>query len=178
MRRESGFSLIELLTVMTLTAVLVTLGAFAIRHFWFVRSLEGGADEVVTQLRRLQQRVGAASNPLVYGARFTDGSSSWQLVEYHIIDDTCELISETGFDRNLEFDASVRVRSAVFAEYPAATDQCLGLTPEADDVVFFFARGSATRGNIVIEQPILDRTAQICVGDITGRVEETTGSCP
>lgn len=176
---QRGFTLTELLVVMLLTSILMTLGGFAIRNYWFVRSLEGGADEVVTQLRRLQQRVGAASNPLVYGARFTEGSSDWQLIEYNIESGECTLIRDASFDRNQEFDASVRVEGANFSNYGTGgeiTEEC---KDGADAVVFFFARGSATRGQLTIEQPKLEgREEKICVAAITGRVTRVEGPCP
>lgn len=175
LKREDGFSLIELLTVVTLVAILFTLGAFAVRHFWLVRSLEGGKDEMATQLRQLQQRVGAASNPLVFGARFENGSSEYQLIQYDTTDPlVCNPIQQRNFTPNLEFDAGVVVESAVFTNYSSdgndVTDICKDGT--YDDVVFFFAKGSATPGRITVSQPILDRELTICVQGITGRVEE------
>lgn len=170
MKREEGFSLIELLTVVAIMAILFTLGAFAVRHFWFVRSLEGGKQEMITQLRQIQQRVGAASAPLVYGARFTVGSGEWDLVEYDTsTGTTCKPISEGTFDKTIEFDAGVIVSDADFVTYEA-TPACL--VGGATDIVWFFARGTATRGSVTIHQPLLNRSETVCVAALTGRVSE------
>lgn len=181
---EGGFSLIELLAGMALLSILMTIGVFSLRQFWFVRSLEGGKQEMVTQLRQLQQRVGAASAPLVYGARFTVGSGEWDLVEYDTANpgDPCELIREGTFDKEVQFDAGVVVTQADFANYgntPAPnsnniTGDCLG--GATGDIAWFFARGTATRGFVTIRQPVLDRTETICVSGLTGRVYEREGS--
>ena len=181
-KREEGFSLIELLTVISIVAILFTLGAFAVRHFWLVRSLEGGKDEIVTQLRQLQQRVGAASNPLVFGARFKNGSAEWELIQYDAVNspDTCTRIQQRNFTPSLEFDAGVVVQNANFSSYTNGTRDVTAICKAGtfDDVVFFFAKGTATSGRIRIRQPVLDRTETICVTGITGRVEEReTGSC-
>ena len=72
----------ELLMAMVIGAVLLTLGAFAVRQFWFVQALEGSAEEVVAQLRQVQQRATAENHPLVYGIHFREGSSTWQIVRY------------------------------------------------------------------------------------------------
>ena len=180
-RSESGFTLIELLITIGLMSILMTLAAFALRHFWFVRSLEGGKQQMITQLRQIHTRVGAASAPLVYGARFTAGSGEWDLVEY----DTstpgapCEPIREGTFDKELEFDAGVVVSAADFASYGTTagsnniTGPCLN---GATDIVWFFARGTATRGFVTIRQPILNRSETVCVAALTGRVHEREGS--
>lgn len=79
---EAGFTVPELVLAMTITAVLLTLGAFAVRQFWFVQALDGSADEVVAQLRQVQQRSTAENHPLVYGVHFREDSSTWQIVRY------------------------------------------------------------------------------------------------
>ena len=184
--------MIELLVVMSLAAVLMTLGAAAVRNFWFVRSLEGGKNEVVTELRALQQRVIAASNPVVYGAMFTEGSEDWEVVQYRRDAPTinCNSDREVAFNTELEFDAGVEVQAVEFTDYTDqvtdasgtttknVTQDCLGDNPGADGIAWFFARGSATPGSVTIEQPNLGRTETVCVSAITGRVDESEdGGC-
>jgi prepilin-type N-terminal cleavage/methylation domain-containing protein len=171
MTEESGFSLVELLVAMVLFAIVVTLGAAAVTHFWMVRSLEGGREQVVTQLRQLQQRVVSESHPLVYGARFRPGTgpqaSEWGLVRYSPDTNTCEQYASRTLD-------GVRVAGATFAANDV-TSFCREEIPGAgaDHFVFFFARGNATSGAVVLYHPILDRERGVEVHGITGRVNKS-----
>lgn len=179
-KSEDGFSLIELLTVVALIAILVTLGAAAIRNYWFVRSLEGGKDGMITILRGVQQRVASASNPLVYGARFTAGSSVWQLIEYDRDNPSvgCTNIQVGELEPRQQFDAGIRVTQASFTDYvddgTNISTVCGATGPT--DIVWFFARGSATAGNVTVAQPNLNRSETVCVAGLTGRVTERQGS--
>jgi len=180
-RGQDGFTLVELLTTILLASILVTLGAFAFRHYWYVQSLEGGEDELLTQLRGLQQRVVSESFPLVYGARFEPGSSRWVHVQYDPGTEDCTLVADTEF-RTGEFNAGVEIQSASFDPYSSGgvdvTTECQDGSPNAE-VVFFFARGTATGGDVTIVQPNLeDRTKTVCVASLTGRVEsDEVASC-
>lgn len=169
---ERGFTLIELLTVIGITAILMTLGAAAIRHYWFVRSLDGGANQVVTQLRELQEDARSESSPIVYGAWFNVDSDEWLIVKFDPVSpNTCSV------DGTRSFDAGVQIRSASFDPDPISANYCLSAVnrPEAEatEFVYFFASGSSKKGEIVLEQTRLDgRTRTISVSPITGRVEE------
>lgn len=180
---ESGFTLVELLVALALISVLATLAAFSLRQFWFVRALEGGKDGMVTTMRGIQQRVASASNPLVYGARFTVGSSVWELVEYHRESDPpiCTDIQIGDLDPEQEFGVGVRISAVDFDDYvderPSGdvdvTSTCLGA---GTDIVWFFARGSATAGSVTVTQSTLGRSETICVAGLTGRVYEREGA--
>lgn len=177
---ESGFTLIELLVTIMLLSIMLTLGGLALRQYWFQRSLEGGKDGMITTLRGIQQRVTSASNPLVYGARFRTGSSVWELIQYNRTTGACTDIRIGDLDPDQTFDAGVRTSTASFADYyegavNVGTDipSCRGT---GTDIVWFFARGSATTGRVTIAQPNLSRTEIICVAGLTGRVYEAEGS--
>lgn len=185
--------MIELLVVMGLVAILMTLSAFALRHFWLVRALESGQDEVSTQLRRLQQRAVAETHPLVYGARFPQGGGpsvmrTWGLVRFNgndlstAADDTCQEFST----RELPDGVQVVSGSATAFDPDTLTDFCsqaiTGVpgNPNNDRFVFFFARGNATGGQVTLQQAALDgRRRTVCVTPTTGRVDaiEAGSSC-
>jgi prepilin-type N-terminal cleavage/methylation domain-containing protein len=166
---ERGFTLLELLTVLGLTAVLMTLSAVAVRHFWLVRSLEAAGDQVTSELRGLQQQVTAETHPLVYGARLREGTRTIGFVRYNVTAGTC-----TEYDtRTLE--GGVVLTAADFAE-PSFIGTCRAATGATDEYVFFYARGSATQGlpsagrGMTLSQPSLGRTLNVGVVGITGRV--------
>jgi prepilin-type N-terminal cleavage/methylation domain-containing protein len=165
---ERGFTLIELLTVITVTAILLTLGASALRHYWLTQALDGSAEEVVSQLRQLQQRTDSESHPIVYGARFDVGTGSWAVVRYDPVsattpdDDVCSL------DSTQAFSDGIVVSSADFADPPGLErSRCPGSSQE---FVFFYARGTATGGSVTLRHNITTNTETVSVLPLTGRV--------
>lgn len=169
MKRDKGFTLIELLATMLLASLLFVMGGAALRNYWMVRSLQGGADEVQTQLRRQQERAISESNPLVYGARFRVGSGAWSLVQF----DPRKTSNKCTEVERRRFDAGVRVQAASFTTVAEITDTCRGIAgaSSTDEFVFFYARGSSNAGSLVLEQPSLEQTRTIEVTAVTGRVE-------
>lgn len=165
--------MIELMMVMAILSVLLTLGAFAIRHFWLVRSLSGGQDEIVSQLRAVQSKVMAESNPLVYGIGFREGTDEWEIVRYNSVANSC-----VG-DGTRNFDAGVIISDADFAttlsgqSTSGMVTACQSaITAPAAGFVFFLPRGTASSGTVTIRQPNLDRTRSVQVDALSGRVYE------
>jgi prepilin-type N-terminal cleavage/methylation domain-containing protein len=174
---EHGFTLIELMVVMSITTVLLGLGAFAVRNFWLVRSLSGGQDEIASQMRAVQSKVMAESNPLIYGIGFREGTSEWQIVRYRAAVGTTPA-SCVG-DGTRRFDAKVTISDVDFETTLAGQDvsAMVGLCDDViaappDGFVFFLPRGLATAGTVTIRQSILDRTATVEVFSLSGRVRE------
>jgi prepilin-type N-terminal cleavage/methylation domain-containing protein len=173
MRRDEGFTLIEVLTVMAITAILLTLSASAVRHYWLQRQLTGSADEVVSQLRQLQVLSTSQSHPLVYGARFVVGDSDFSLVRYDpkspstSDDDVCSQIGT----RSLE--GAVRVTSVSFQPAPGVTSLCSAAFPGSvgSEFVFFYAKGTATQGEVKVALEAIGRSRTVAVTPITGRVQ-------
>jgi Tfp pilus assembly protein FimT len=173
MHRDEGMTLVELLSTFALIAIIVTLAAPALRNFWLVRSLDGAQSEATTQLRQLQERVVAESHPLVYGARFEEGSSNWALVRYNPTSGTCSAVETRSFSTGVEVSG---------ASFQNLTENSINISSlckgTATDVVFFLARGTATPGFIQLTQPALDRSTTLCVRQLTGRVDEETADEP
>jgi prepilin-type N-terminal cleavage/methylation domain-containing protein len=176
LKRESGFTLIELMVVLGMTAVLLTLGAGAARHYWLLNSLDGGADEIAAQLREIQDRTIAESHPLIYGAWFkaNAGGDDWGIVRFDpkdtstSTDDVCE---QVGGSHDLA--AEVYVDSVSFEEGPDETAICSDAAPPGAELTFFFARGNATAGEVVLNQDAVSSTRKITVIGVTGRVEKS-----
>jgi prepilin-type N-terminal cleavage/methylation domain-containing protein len=174
MRRESGFTLIETMVAMALVAILLTLTAGGLRHYWFVQSLETAHGEVRSQLRQLQEQVVSETHPTVFGAHFRIGSSDWGVVEYDPVISAGHPAATCQEVRSNKFGTGVQVTAASFA---APVDTTMGnlckTIPGAsgDKFVFFYARGSATGGSVTVTQPQLGRSKTLTVTPITGRVQ-------
>jgi prepilin-type N-terminal cleavage/methylation domain-containing protein len=179
---QRGYTLIELLLILAVGAVLISLSALSLRHYWHVRAFEGAADSVVSQMRGLQTRVVSETHPLVYGARFIEGLDQWGLVRYDPMeagpmDDTCVQFGTRTLGSGT-FTSPPLVEDATFALSSEQTFCRANLTDPggtpisaaADAFVFFYARGSATGGVVVLRHQYLDRTKTVLVRGITGRV--------
>src|SRR5688500_10054793 len=124
---DGGFSLIELIFTMALVTILMTLGAFAARQFWFRRSLTGGQDQIVTQLRALQSKVvGEGSASRYRGAWFDPGTEDWGTLSYNATTATCTATGTFELDAGVEIqDADVATTAAGVDFAPVSTD-CKG----------------------------------------------------
>ena len=190
MRRDEGFTLIELIVAMAIGAVLLTLSGAALRTYWFVQALDGATDETVTQLRELQEDAVSQSFPLVFGARFVSGATSWDLVSYNPSGGAegpgdnppgrCALES-VPFDSGM-FNAGIEIALSSVTNVETADEYSACVAEididSGDDVIWFYARGTSTGGCVVIEHPVSGRQEAIEVGVATGRVTRDEVTCP
>jgi len=173
---ERGFTILELVSVVALLSVVLTLGGAGFRHYWLVHSLESAQGDVATQLRQIQARVASESHPFIYGARFTPGSTAWSLVKYDqgsnrlsTADDSC---ATDGAPRSLPGVETVAPPASGFAA-PQGVDLAKCGGAHATDVfVMFYAKGTATGGELTLRSTALGRTRKIAVSSLTSRVEE------
>jgi hypothetical protein len=159
---------------MALLSILVTLGAGAFRHYWLLHSLDSAQGDVASQLRQLQARVASESHPLIFGARFTPGAGEWRVIRYDQgsdrtsdSDDTCTAVGEGRSFGGVTF---VGPPDSGFTTPPGVTLSKCGGNP-ADMFVIFYAKGTATGGTLTLHSTSLDRTREIEVSSLTGRVE-------
>lgn len=184
-KRCDGFSVLDLVVAMSIAAVLMTMGVGALRHHWHVRGLESSADELVTKLRELQGRTVAESHPLVYGARFSEGTSEWGVIRFDpkgagALDDTCTQIKTQSLGQGL-FASPATIKTvdsepgyeSGFCQTNLVDSGGAPISATTDDFVFFYARGTATRALIVLTHPSVEgRERAVVVKAITGRVAE------
>jgi type II secretory pathway pseudopilin PulG len=168
---EAGFTVVELMVVMALTIVLFTLGAFAVRQFWHVRSLAGAQDIVVTQLRQLQQRSMSEGHPNVYGLGVRPGFSDFAVVRGSATTNACTVVN-----RQLLGDGVLVTANTDFGTASTMAGNCATALGTGYKVVLFYPRGIAGVGGvpgqqrIELSQPAIGRTRAIQVTPLTGRV--------
>lgn len=169
-RSQDGFTMVELLAVMSIGAILLTLSAGALRDYVRGKSLSGAHARVVTQLRNAQQRTFSEGYPKAYGVRFLKGGTRWDVVRYDAATATCTVVESH------VLGDGVRISSAGsqtdFPESAAAT-ACRSAAPNASgayEVALFYARGTATGGTATF---VLDGTSKqrtLTVNAATGRI--------
>ena len=165
---ESGFTLVELLAVMSLMAIMLSLAAGALKHYWIAHSFEASVDEVITQMRASQQSVQSESHPIVYGFHFGQGTADWQVLRY----DPRSTSASCTKVKDMKLESGTVFQAATFTPPAAITSSCASFGA-ADDMAFFFARGSATPGNVVLRSDAAGRSRALNVVGVTGRVQES-----
>jgi prepilin-type N-terminal cleavage/methylation domain-containing protein len=180
MHKEDGFTLIEVLSAIMLMLILLGLSANSMRSYWLNQSLSGAQGSVRSQLRQLQERSVSESHPTVYGVRFQVGTSNWGVVQY---DPTATPSPKCTQVNNLTLNSGVIFKTAPSTTFTAAAgsdaatitalckSQIAGSA--SDQFVLFFARGTATPGQVTLTHSLVARTKVITVTAITGRVEAT-----
>ena len=170
---EGGFTLLEVLIASVLMGIVLTLSVGALRHFWLVRALSGGTESVVTQLRSTQENAVSESYPVVYGVRFDVGTRNWYVLRYDPMnagagDDTCTITER------YSLESGVEIKTAAFMADAGITNFCKGTTaaPATAALAFFYPRGNATSGQLVLEHSGIGQTRTVSVAALTGRVTE------
>ncbi|HEX2196838.1 MAG TPA: hypothetical protein VHJ76_07920 [Actinomycetota bacterium] len=168
-RDEDGFTLNELLVAGLVVSLALGLGAWSMRRYWQTRALHGSVDEVVSELRSEQQDASTATHPWVYGAWFMPESERWGVVKGNSLTGACEVLSR----RTL--GTGVRIASASFDDVSTndLTSNCAAAAEDGAEVVFFFARGTATGGTVALSHPEVSAGAPktVRVYPVTGKVE-------
>lgn len=171
MQTERGFTIVEMLVTCLILVVALTLGASAISHYWKSRALKGATDEVLTELRGLQQDASAQSHPWVFGTYFKSGTNRWGVVRGNINTGACTVQARR------TFPAGVSVSTVSFADVStqSLTANCTTAAEAGAEVVLFFARGSATGGSLGLSHAQVSggTPRTITVSPITGRVEQS-----
>ena len=169
-RSDHGFTLVELISVIAIGALLLTLGAGALRTYTRAKALAGARDMVVTQMRHAQQRTFSEGYPKAFGVRFLKGGTRWDLVRYDAATGLCTVVESHVLTNGVSISADPA--QTEFPESAAAT-QCKNAAPNGSgsyEVAFFYARGTATPGTATFLSNGSAKTRSVEVNPATGRV--------
>lgn len=171
MREEEGVTLIEVLVTVSLAAILLTLSANALRTYWRNQQIDGAGEQVVSQLRQVQEQTDSESHPLVYGVRFDVGTSNWAIVRYDPKSSATTTDDECTVSGTRSFPAGVTISAASFtAPSGILISKC---SSSSQPFAFFYARGTATAGSATLSQASTGKTRTISVLPLTGRVRQS-----
>lgn len=152
---DRGFTLVELMVTLTLFGVLVSLGAMPLRDYQHRQEHLGAAREVVEALRNTQVRAVAEGVP--YKVVFTAGT-----VAVH-------RGNGAGYDatplRRYALPSRVTLTVGPTAFTPSASSS-LPASPDA----YFYARGTASAGELVVGHSDSTKTYTIDIEGLTARV--------
>jgi prepilin-type N-terminal cleavage/methylation domain-containing protein len=175
-RGEAGFTLTELMAVMLLAVILLSLGAYSVRQYWLRRSLQGAQDQVVAQMRQVQQRSMAETYPMIYGIRFQKDTSSWGIVRYNASSQTCQAVNNLTMSDGVQFESS----GTDFPDVtPTMTSTCRNAAPSSAsyEVVFFYPKGTTNAASggssVTLIQRALPQTNKVTVSPLTGKATRT-----
>jgi len=153
-RDDGGFTLIETLVVLAIGGIMLGITAWAYRSYQVRHDHRGAAAQSVSTLRNAQSR--ALSEARTYCVRFDATAKTTRLYRYSC--DTAsggEAVAEA-----VDLPRGVKLNSAAFTRPDG--------TVSAD--AYFYPRGSASGGSVVIGHAATSRTYTVTVEGLTARV--------
>jgi prepilin-type N-terminal cleavage/methylation domain-containing protein len=154
-RRDSGFTLLELVVAMSVLAILLAIGTPAWMNYGKNQDARSAARATVSVLRNAQVR--AVAEEVTY--RVDIDSTARTLQTYRCQPGTVPLACTLKVTKRLD-GSSVRITSAAFTNSSGAS------TASA----YFYARGTASPGTVVIQRTGRPVRQVVEVEGLTGRV--------
>lgn len=163
---DGGFTLVELLVAMIVFGVVASISVWGLRSFQRAQDESGTAHDVVAALRNVAER--AQSEGRTYCVSFDTGTQ-WSVWRY-----SCESGWTNAGDTATRVLSGQHVQgdSAITVSVPFAAsthgDTC---TAGAGRCAYFYPRGTASAGTLVVNRGSSGKTYTIKVEGLTGRVD-------
>jgi prepilin-type N-terminal cleavage/methylation domain-containing protein len=154
---DAGFTLVETIMVTVLIGILGALAVTAFLNYARAADLEGSADDVVSILRTTAQQ--SLTEGRTVCVHFDDAADT-----YTVYRSSCAATSTVTTPTKQTRGPAV-ISSPSFVPANAATDVCF----VGDDCAYFYPRGTASAGSVVVERPG-GKTINIDVEGLTSRV--------
>lgn len=157
-RAESGFTLIETMFAMLLFGILIGISAGPYGAYRAKQEHKGATRELVAFLRRAQVR--AVSEETTYRVDIASDGRSARTFRFNGTTYTPGHVIRT---------PSSRIRYSAAAFVASSVTGAAG-TPGSGTSVFFYARGSASKGSVTVVRDGTDLTYTVEVEGLTARV--------
>ena len=146
---EQGFTLVELLVVISIMGILFTFGAFALTQYLRAQALTGSASQVVTDMRDAQVR--AQSEVRTYRITFDTSNNTYTISRLVTSPSTYEDLETKGLDRGVALTVADFMGDG--------------------EVAFFYPRGTSSAGTVILESMQLNQDREITLTALTAKAE-------
>lgn len=153
--RQAGFTLLELVTVMAISSVLLGLGAFGFTSWRLTAQQQGSASELTSTLRNASVR--AVSEGRTYCVAISTGTT-YTLWRY-----TCGTGTQVAGPFRVQ---SNKVLLTTAATLPSPAPAC----PAAQSCLYFYPRGTAIPATITVSSTARSKVYLVNVEGLTSRV--------
>jgi type IV fimbrial biogenesis protein FimT len=156
--REAGFTLVELVLVMSIAGVLATIATFGFSNWRLTAEEQGSAQTVVSQLRNTAEA--AISEGRTYCVDLDSANRSYTVYRY-----TCDG-SAANKVSGVRKTQSSRVTFTSVVSVPTSAPTC----PASHACLYFYPRGTAIPATITVASTKRSKTYVIHVEGLTARV--------
>jgi type II secretion system protein H len=158
-RADTGFTLIELVVVMSISGVLASIGVFGFANWQATAEQQGTADSVLSQLRNASTR--SVSEGRTYCVEISAGGTSYSLYRY-----SCSTTAPSSRVLGPKATQSTDVTLTAAVTHPTPTPAC----PSGSTCIYFRPRGTATPAQVTVHSTERAKTYTITVEGLTARV--------
>lgn len=150
--RESGFTLVEMMFAMLLFGIIVAIGVAPYRNYRLAQAHVGTTRSIVAALRNAQ--ITAVAENATYRVRFGPNGKTWRLERVN-----GSTFTQVGPTYRVS-DDGLKMRDLSFRQSDGTVDRH----------AYFYPRGSASKGSLVVERGGRDKVYTITVEGLTARV--------
>lgn len=161
---DAGFTLIEMVVVMSILGTLMSIGTFGFLNWKNTAQQQGTADEVVSALRNASTR--AVSEGRTYCMAFAADGRSYTAWRSACSSSTGTQVAAPTRVQGNDVTLATTVPFPSTAAMPSPAPAC----PAAHSCLYFYPRGTAIPAQVVVSSTARSKTYTIHVEGLTARV--------
>lgn len=173
-RSDAGFTLMELVIVMSIMTIMMGLSAFALTSYYRAQALVGATNEMLTHIRDAQVR--SQAEVRAYRVVFFPNEDRYEVQSFDPPDpaDDNPLIDTNWPARELvQLDPRIDLDSVSFSVTGTCGDSGDPDNPTPSDRLYFCPRGVSSGGSLILRHRQLDQDRKIEMNGLTARAQLT-----
>lgn len=163
-QNDSGFTLVELMVVMSILVILMGLGAYALLPYMRSQALTGATNEILTDFRDSQVR--AQGEVRTYCLIFDIANNSYEIRRINATGASCTTPGVTTLER-VELPRGVALS---VADFNHSLCQRVPADPNSS-IAYFCPRGTSSNGRVVIVSTALNQDREIQLVGLTAKAK-------